>query len=481
MALPSSAADDNPQWGDTFGRNQVSGERHLPSDFDPRTGRNVRWTAPLGSETYSTPAVASGRIFIGTNNERPRDPRLGGDRGVILCLDEKSGAFVWQLATVKRGPTSYWDWPRCGTCSPSTIEGDRLYTVTNRGEVVCLDIDGMADGNDGPFRDEGILLAGPGRPPVEVGPADADVIWLFDYTRQAGVRQHDASHCSPLISGRFLYINTSNGLNDEHNRVERPDAPSLIALDKATGRYVAREMEGIGKGTFHSTWSSPALGTAGGREMIFFGGGDGVVYAFEPLREPPPGDEPAALRLLWRHDCDPDAPKENIHRYIRNRREGPSNIKSMVVFEGGRVYVTFGGDVWWGKRNAWLRCLDASKGEAVWTYPLRRHCMCTPAVRDGLVYVADSGGVIHCVDAETGQGVWTHDAGEEFWASTLVADGKVYAGTRQGVFWIMEAGRQKKVLSSVRLDSPVHGTPIAANGVLYVASMNRLYALSLPP
>jgi outer membrane protein assembly factor BamB len=476
LALVPARAGDQPQWGYGFTRNQVSDEKNLPDTFDLETGKNVRWTVRLGTETYSTPVVATGRIFVGTNNERPRDPRLGGDRGVNLCLDEKNGGFLWQLAATKRGPSPFWDWPRCGTCSPATVEGDRVYTVTNRGEVVCLDIDGMADGNDGPYQDEATLMG----LRDGTGPTDADVIWLFDYTKGAGVRQHDGSHCSILIHGSFLYVNTSNGLNDEHSAMGNPEAPSLIVLDKATGRYVAREKEGVGRRTFHSTWSSPALGEAGGKTLVFFGGGDGVVYAFDPLREASEGGEPAALKVAWKHDCDPEAPKEDVHKYIRNRREGPSNIKSMPVFHEGRVYVTYGGDVWWGKNQAWLRCLDAATGQAVWTYPLKRHVMVTPAVCDGLATIGDSGGTVHAVDAATGQGVWTHDAGAEMWASTLVADGKVYAGTRNGTFWILSAGREKKVLSSVKLDSAIHGTPVAANGVLYVATMTTLHALAVP-
>lgn len=476
LLLPVRAGDQ-PQWGFGFTRNQVSEEKNLPDGFDLESRKNVRWSIRLGTETYSTPVVAAGRVFVGTNNERPRDPRHAGDRGVTLCLSEKDGAFLWQMTTPKRGPSPFWDWPRCGTCSPATVEGDRVYTVGNRGEVVCLDIDGMADGNDGPFKDEAALMKlGEG-----AGPADADILWVFDYTKEAAVRQHDGSHSSILVLGAHLYVNTSNGLDDEHKAMGNPEAPCLIVLDKATGRYLAREKEGIGVRTFHSTWSSPALGEAGGRPLVFFGGGDGVVYAFEPLGEASESGGPAALRGAWRHDCEPEAPKENVHRYVRNRREGPSNIKSMPVFHEGKVYVTFGGDVWWGKNQAWLRCLDAATGKALWTYPLKRHVMCTPAVRDGLVYVGDSGGMVHCVDAATGQGVWVHDAGAEMWASTLVADGKVYAGTRSGTFWVLAAGREKKVLSSVKLDSAIHGTPMAANGVLYVPTMTTLHALSVIP
>src|SRR4051812_35624776 len=91
---PSSAAD-RPQWGEAWTRNMVSEERGLPESFDPDTGRNVKWVAKLGSETHSTPVVAGGRVFIGTNNDQPRDPQRQGDRGVLMCFDEKEGQLLW--------------------------------------------------------------------------------------------------------------------------------------------------------------------------------------------------------------------------------------------------------------------------------------------------------------------------------------------------------------------------------------------------
>ncbi|OHB71108.1 MAG: hypothetical protein A2V70_04025 [Planctomycetes bacterium RBG_13_63_9] len=244
----------------------------------------------------------------------------------------------------------------------------------------------------------------------------------------------------------------------------------------------------------------------GGRRLIFFGGGDGVVYAFDAITgtsgrdsgslrpDPSAVDGQAAraslgvdsLHCVWRFDCDPTAPKEDIHRYIRNRRESPSNIKSMPVFHDGRVYVTVGGDIWWGKNEAWLKCIDATgtgditEGGQSWSYPLEGHCCSTPSIHDGLVYVADCGGKVHCVDAQSGHPYWVHDAGREMWASTLVADEKVYVGTRRGDFWILAAGQQKRVISSIRLDDAVISTPVAANGTLYVGTMTRLYALQRP-
>ena len=484
IGTATSRAGDRAQWGARYSRNMVSAETDLPTSFDPDTGRNVKWSVPLGSECYSTPVIAGGKVIIGTNNNSPRDPRHDGDRGVMMCFHEADGTLAWQLVVPKLAGDIFFDWPRAGMCSPATMEGDRAYTVTNRDEVVCLDLNGLADGNDGPFRDEGRHMAPQDRPEMQPGPLDADILWLLDLRTAAGVRPHDSAHSSILLDGQYLYVNTSNGLRSKHDGVDKPNAPSLVAVDKATGRLVAREREGMSKRIFHSTWSSPASGEVDGRRLVFFAGGDGVVYAFDALK---PTERPAAevesLQCVWRFDCDPTAPKKNIHSYIRNRRESPSNIKSMPVFHDGRIYVTVGGDIWWGKHEAWLKCFDASgTGDLTetalrWSYPLERHCCSTPSVHDGLAYVADCGGKVHCVDAATGRACWVHDAGRDMWASTLVADGKVYIGTRAGKFWVLAAGRKKQVLSSIRLDSPVISTAVAAGGTLYVGTMKRLYAL----
>ena len=323
----------------------------------------------------------------------------------------------------------------------------------------------------------------PGERPMDVTAIDADILWLFSMPDEVGMHPHDSAHSAILLDGPHLYLNTGNGINSRHNGIPCPEAPSLIVLDKATGRLVAQDGERIGPRIFHCSWSSPALGEVDGRRTVFFGGGDGVCYGFRALSHSAKSGPVATLERVWRFDCDPTAPKENVHRYIRNRRESPSNIKSMPVFHDDRVYVTVGGDIWWGKHEAWLKCIDAAptgdvtRTGQIWSYPLNRHCCSTPAVDDGLVFVGDCGGTIHCVDTETGKPCWTHDADGEIWGSTLVADGKVYLGTRQGDFWILAADRKKTIIDRIDLDSRMCGSPVAANGVLYVATLRRLWAI----
>lgn len=516
-ALPAA---DQPQWGQAWSRNMVSAERGLADSFDPKTGRNIKWIARLGTESHSTPIVAGGRVYVGSNNGEPRDPRRTGDRGVLMCLDERDGKLLWQLVVPKREEDPYHDWPKTGISSAVTVEGERVYLVDNRGVVLCLDARGLANGNDGPFQDEAAYMTPRGTntaeqasspstnagllPTLPLGPLDADILWQFDLTKSAGIWSHDAAHSSVLILGEHLYLNTGTGVDNTHKKIRTPDAPSLVVLDKRTGRYLARDEERIGPDIFHCTWAPPSMGVVDGRELVFLAAGNGIVYAFEPLaidsvgrgsrradatisitaRLEPRPTTPAKLKKVWQFDFDPAAPKEDVHRFNSNRREGPSNMYGMPVFHDGRLYVAGGGDWFWGKNEAWLKCFEARGAGDIttnalrWSYPLGRHTMCTPAVHDGLVYATDSMRTLHCVDAATGQAVWTHELKGEIWASALVADGKVFVGTRRGDFWVFAASREKKVLNTVELGAPLSATATAANGTLYLVTMTHLYAIA---
>ena len=487
LAVPVPAADQ-PQWGQRQTRNMISTETGLPATFNPETGENIKWSVPLGN-AYGPPTISQGHVLIGTNNEALRDPRREGDRGILLCLNEADGALQWQLAVPRLSDDKYKDWPMIGMSSPPTIEGDRIYTLTNRFEIVCLDLNGMANGNDGPYQDEGRHAVSEGETPLEIGALDADIIWIVDMQHDPAINMypHDAAYGSVLIDGNLLYVNSGNGVDNTHKVIRRPDAPGLVVFDKRTGRLVAKDEEHMGPDTIHGTWSSPSIGDVNGTRRIFFGGGNGVCYGFEALDPAAPDQPTQPLKRVWRFDGDPTGPKENVHEYLHSREVSPSNIKGMPVFHDGRVYVCVGGDIWWGKEKSWLKCIDAggegditATGER-WAYPMNHHSASSPAIADGLIYVTDCAGLLHCVDLATGQPVWTHELRKEIWGSALVADGKVFVGSYGGDFCVLAAGREKKELATITLDAPIGTTPAAANGVLYINSLNTLYAIALPP
>jgi outer membrane protein assembly factor BamB len=191
------------------------------------------------------------------------------------------------------------------------------------------------------------------------------------------------------------------------------------------------------------------------------------------------------LKKVFEFDFDPAAPKTEVHRYTLNRREGPSNLYGMPVFVDGRLYVAGGGDIFWGKNEAWLKCIDVKtlgnerRTNALWTYALEKHVMSTPAIYNGLVFISDCGRKMHGIDAATGQALWSDDIKGEAWGSSYVVDGKVYLGTRSGYFYVWAAGKEKNLLREIDLKVPMSATTTAANGVFYVATMQNLYAIAM--
>ena len=96
---------------------------------------------------------------------------------------------------------------------------------------------------------------------------------------------------------------------------------------------------------------------------------------------------------------------------------------------------------------------------------------------DGIVYAADLSGHLYALDAETGALHWMHDVYAAVWGSPFVADGKVYLGDEDGDVIVLAAGKEKKVLFEGNMGGAVLSTPVAKDGVLYVMSRRRLFAL----
>ena len=187
----------------------VSNETGLPASFDPKTGGNIKWSVPLGTESYATPVVAAGKVLIGTNNNQPRDPRHRGDRGVLLCLNESDGSLCWQLVVPKLEGDIFLDWPNAGMCSPVTVEGDRIYMVTNRDEVVCLALNASGMGTTAPIATRGRHMVPKDQPAMTPTDLDADILWPFDMRSVRGrASARPVRHGSILIDGPYLYVNT---------------------------------------------------------------------------------------------------------------------------------------------------------------------------------------------------------------------------------------------------------------------------------
>ena len=506
---------DWPLFGGTVQRNLVNlQEAGLPATWSIEQGKekNLVWSVALGSKAYGGPVVSGGKIYIGTNNDFPRDPKVAGDRGILLCLDQATGELIWQSVHDKLPAGRVNDWPREGICSSPVVEGKRIWYISNRCEVICADAAGMTDGKNDGVQDEKLT-----------GPKDADILWRVDMIGQLNVFPHNLATCSPLIVGDTLFVITSNGVDEGHINIPQPGAPSFLAMDKNTGKVLwssnlpsaslveARKKGGNdvdikklvdeGKLLMHGQWSNPVYAEPNGKAMIIFPGGDGWIYSFAPNTG----------ELLWKFDCNP---KKSEYK-LGGKGTRNDFVSTPVVWEN-KLYIGVGQDPEHDKGVGHLWCIDITKtpenaakdlspkgdnfdpkapdnaGSAlVWHYgglakedDYERNyyfgrTMSTVAVHDGLLYTSEYDGWVHCIDARTGKKYWDHDMGADTWSSTYWVDGRILIGNEAGKLHQFAHGKEKKLIGVVDMKAKIRATPVATNGRVFMITENpcRLFCV----
>jgi outer membrane protein assembly factor BamB len=460
LSVVSGAASDPgtgqwPMWGGTPDRNMVSKMAGLPTEWDVKTKKNVKWVADLGSQSYGNTVVSGGMVFVGTNNELLRDPKQGGDRGVLMAFRESDGEFLWQHTHVKLESGRANDWPFQGVASSPLVIGDRLYYVSNRAILYCIDIQGFRDNeNDGPVTNEALT-----------GQTNSDVVWAFDMMEEVGAYPHNLANSSPVVSGDLIYVSTSNGQDESHVNIPSPRAPAIIAVNKDSGKLVWED-NSVQDRVLHGQWSTPSVGTVGGVLQVVSAQGDGWVRGYEAVTG----------KKLWEFDTNP-----NDSVWPRTRNE---IIATPVIYED-KVFIANGQDPEHGEGVGHMYAIDATKrgditaSGLVWHNDKLRRSVSTAAIADGLVYISDFSGFLHCLDIKTGQPYWTHDTFAAIWGSPILIGDKVYLGDEDGDVVVMQHGKEKKIVAEMNMGSAVYATATPANGVLFINNRTQLFALAV--
>jgi outer membrane protein assembly factor BamB len=347
------------------------------------------------------------------------------------------------------------DWPYQGVASSPLVEGDRLYYVSNRAELVCLDTQGFRDNkeNDGPVTDEKLT-----------GEQNADVVWRYDMIEEVGALPHNLANSSPVSHGDLIFVSTSNGQDESHVNVPSPKAPAIIAVDKTTGKLVWED-NSVGEKVLHGQWSSPAVATVGGVVQVVIGQGDGWVRGFEAKTG----------KKLWEFDLNP---QDSVWPKTRNE------VISTPIILDNVVYIANGQDPEHGEGIGHLYAIDATKRGDItttgqlWHYGDIRRSISTGALYNGILFYSDFSGFLHAVDAKTGKAFWKHDMFAAIWGSPMVIDGKVYLGDEDGDVAVLAADRTMKLIAENNMGSSVYSTPVPASGALFIANRNQLYALA---
>jgi outer membrane protein assembly factor BamB len=466
-------------------------EKGLPTEWNARKRRprpapepapdaaktNVKWSAKVGGYAYGGPVIAGGRVFIGTNNDNPRDPMIKGDKGVLMCFRESDGEFLWQAVHDKLPNPDQNDTPKHGVASPPCVDGDRLYYVSNRCEIVCADVAGDEKTHKG------------------------KVLWTYDMIGELGVYPCYLAVCAPLVLGDLVFVVTANGVDPGNHTLPAPNAPSFVAVHKRTGKLVWKDAS-PGDKIMEGQWANPTAAEVKGKWQVIFPGGDGWLYSFEPTTG----------KLLWKFDCNP---KKATYK-PGGRGDRSYFVATPVVWEN-KLYIGTGDDPEDGAGVGHLWCIDITKepknadkdlsprdeafdakaevnkdSALVWHHGgevkprpedgsreyIFGRTLSTVAIHDGLVYAAELPGFLQCLDARTGKKYWEYDMKSDTWSSPYYVDGKVYLGTDSGTMFIFTAGKDLQEPKQVEMDGNLKTPVLAVNGTLFITAAPYLFAIA---
>ncbi len=401
--------------------------------FDAKTGewlkdkaKNIKWVARLGSQSYGNPVIANGHVYVGSNNGAGYLKRYPDqvDLGVLLCFSEADGKFLWQHSNEKLPTGRVHDWPMQGVCATPLVEGKRLWYVTNRGEVVCLDTEGFYDGVDnGPVQNElGRLVEymkneDPTKDKVAPLVKDLEAGKIPDAMRadfaKAGLPLPDDAKLAAGKGGGYTI--TFAGKKGPREAQLRMEGPKLVAY-KVIGIEDTDEADVIWRlnmmkqlGTSQHNMASCSVTAAG--DLLFVNTSNGVDEGHINLPAP---SAPSFVcldkntgKVIWTDN----SPGTNV---LHGQWSSPA-----YAVLGGVPQVLFGGG------DGWLYSFEAAgtpegKSKPLWKFDCnpkeskyvlggrsdRNHIIGTPVIWNGLVFIGvgedpehgEGAGHFYCID-----------------------------------------------------------------------------------
>ena len=422
--LPQDAVTHD--WTSFLGPNHngTSSETRLLKQL-PSGGPPLVWEMRKGTG-YSSPAISGDRLVYF---------HRAGDRERVECLHPETAAKHWDFSYGSKFEDRYGynNGPRA---SP-VIDGDRVYTYGAEGKLHCLRL------------------------------KDGSVVWKRDISAEFKVPQDFfGTATTPLIEGDLLIVN-----------VGAPGGPTVVALDKMTGKQVW----GAGK-EWGPSYSSPVPATVHGKRRVFvFAGGES---------KPPTGG------LL---SLDPKNGAIDFTFPWRSKSYESVNAASPLI-AGNQVFVSAS----YRTGGALLNLLPDGKHSVAWSSQEIGTHWNTAIAKDGYLYAFDGrnepDASLVCVEMKTGKVMWrvTPEWDESFtmggtqrkerlstWrGSLLYVDGSFLALGEMGhLLWLDLSPAGYKEISRAWLFAAreTWSAPVVSRGLLYSSQQSRDFLRGTQP
>jgi len=426
----SASAGEWPSFRGPAAAGVAEGQR-LPDAWDGVKGANIKWKTAIPGLAHSSPIVWGDRIVLTTAvSSRPDatfKPGLYGEgtasedysvhKWQVIWLDRKTGKILWTITAFEGVPKEKRHIKSTYASSTPATNGRVVVALFGSQGLYAYDFSGK-------------LLWKKDLGRIDAGAYDVpDLEW--------------GTASSPILHENMVIVQCDQQKNS-----------FLMAADIRTGETLWKtERDEI------PSWASPNVYTLEKRKEL-------VTNAPNLIR----GYDPGTGKELWRLGGSskitaptPIFTKDLIYVVSGRRPEAPI----FAIRPGAN------GDITLGRRQG--------QSESVaWRKLQRGSYMPTPIVYEDLLYVIGNGGIFDCYDAASGEEIYREripHQGSGFSSSPVAADGRIYLSSEDGDVFVVQAGRQFKILSRNPMGEPLMATPALAGGMMYIRGERRLFAV----
>ncbi len=404
---------------------------HLPDSFNIETSYNVKWNIDIPGLGLSCPVIWDNRVFITTAvSDQDTEGYLTGMYGDIapvadssehvwkvICLDKSSGKILWEQ-DANQGIPQVKRHPKSSHAN-TTIATDGKHVVAFFGSegLYCYDVNGELIWE----RDFGVINS--------AWNVVESAEWEFS--------------SSPVIFQDKLIVQ-ADALNTAF----------VAVLDLYTGETIwKQERDEI------SGWCTPNIYFDGSKARIAVNG-----YKHRGAYDLETGEE------IWKMAGGGDIPVPT-----------PIVWKDLIFFNSAH-----------GRHAPLMAVKNSTMGEIpypendsvtgddfAWFYDRGGAYMTSVLVYDSLLYRLRWNGNLVCFDARTGELIYDQTVNpSSFIASPIASDGLIYMVSEDGELFIVEAGREYKLLKRIPLGEASLVTPGITDGMLILRTAGKLIAVS---
>jgi outer membrane protein assembly factor BamB len=407
---PDKANSQDKNWTHFRGSdlNGITETDNIPLKWDESV---IKWKTEIHDDGYSSPVVYNNQIWVTT-------AKPDGKELYAVCIDFKTGEIIHDIKVFTPEEVERKNSLNTYATPTPCIEKNFVYVHYGSMGTACINT------------------------------ANGSIVWKNTDFKCKHVQ---GAASSPVIYKNLLILH-----------FEGTDVRYIVALDKSNGKLVWRSdrpaepyepLTVIGR----KAYITPIIINVKGQDMLI-SNGSAVCIAYDPGT----GSE------IWRVV------------------DGAESTIAMPITENG-VLFWYAGYMVDGNSNKYTDLLAVNpdgKGDITGTNinwkkhdELSQNQMLTPVIKDGLIYTVTTRNILMCIDAVKGQEVWSTHLTSNYNASPIYINGNVWFFSVKGEVLVIKAGRKYEVVSQNKMDSGIWATPAVLRNSMILRTQDYLYRI----